>query len=127
MSKKNTVYYAHFSGIYNSCQETRDMELLKTIFPDADIINPNCKEIQEECAKLKSEGKNGMDLFTDIVKNCSVVAFRGCVNGKIGAGVWKEIMTAKENNIPVIELPSYLNREMSVADTRLMLEELGRR
>ena len=123
--KKKTVYYAHFMGIYNTKQEERDMELLKTLFPDADIINPNCAEIQEKCNQIKETGGNVMDMFEGIVKGCSVVAFRGCVNGKIGAGVWKEIMAAKECGIPVVELPSYLDREMSVEDTRLMLTELG--
>lgn len=123
----NKIYYAHFSGIYNSLQEERDMDLLKALFPNAEIINPNSKEIQEKCRQLKEEGKNAMDMFLDIVRTCSLVAFRGCVNGKIGAGVWKEVMIAKENNIPVIELPGFIGRELSVDETRQMLIELGKR
>ena len=104
--KKKTVYYAHFMGIYNTKQEERGMELLKALFPDAEIINPNCEEIQEKCKQIKEADGNAMDMFEDIVKGCSVVAFRGCVNGKIGAGVWKEIMVAKA--FPLLSFPAIL-------------------
>ena len=115
------IYYAHFSGIYNTKQESRDMETIQKIFPDAIIINPNKKEHQEG---YKSSGL-GMDYFLNLVRECDILVFRGCVNGKIGAGVYKEIMAAQEEGMPVIELPSYLGREMSVDETRLMLTELG--
>jgi hypothetical protein len=113
------LYYAHFIGIYNTKQEQRDMEMLQNIFPNYIIINPNIEEHQIGCKE------NGMKYFEDIVKDCDLLVFRGCVNGKIPAGVHKEVQCAKNNNIPIIELPCLINRAMSVDDTREMLMELG--
>jgi len=115
------IYYAHFSGIYNTKQEERDMETIKKLFPEALIINPNTVEHQE---RYKTSGL-GMDYFFNLVKSSDILVFRGCVNGKIGAGVWGEIQMAQEKGIPIIELPSFLDRAMSVDETRLMLKELG--
>ncbi len=115
------IYYAHFSGIYNTKQEERDIETIKKLFPEATIINPNKPEHQEG---YKVSGL-GMDYFFNLVRESDALVFRGCVNGKIGAGVWGEIQIAQEKGIPVIELPSFLDRQMSVDETRLMLKELG--
>ena len=68
-----------------------------------------------------------MDLFQELVLKCDLLIFRCCVNGKIPAGVLKEINWAKENSIFTLELPSFINREMSVDDTRNMLLEMGTR
>lgn len=128
MSQK--IYYAHFMSIYDTKQEERDIKILKTLFPDADIINPNSTETQEECKRIQSEtgsGESVMDYFKSIVDSCHILAFRGCVNGKIGAGVYKEIRQAQELGLPIIELPSFIDREMSVESTRQMLKELGTR
>lgn len=113
------IYYAHFIGIYNTKQEERDLQLLKTIFEDAQIVNPNNPE-NEQLYKEK-----GMDLFFKMIEDCSLLIFRGTISGKIPAGVLKEINYAKEKGIPVLEIPSFINREMSVDETRLTLIELG--
>lgn len=113
------IYYAHFIGIYNTSQEKRDLSLIKETFPHAEIINPNSLE-NEVLYKEK-----GMDVFYEQIKECDLLIFRGLINGKISAGVLKEINFAKENRIGILELPSYINREMSVEDTRQSLIELG--
>lgn len=117
------IYYAHFSGIYNTKQEERDIETIKNLFPDANIINPNTPEHQEGCKKSGLK----INYFFNIVKECDALIFRGCVNGKIGAGIFGEIKIAQEKGIPIIELPSFLDREMSINETRQMLNELGLR
>lgn len=121
MKTNRKIYYAHFIGIYNTHQEKRDINLLKTLFPEDEIINPNQFVHQENSKKLEKP----MVYFENLVKSCDIIAFRGCVNGKIGAGVFKEIEVANELGLPVIELPSLLDRQMTVSETRLMLQELG--
>jgi len=113
------IYYAHFVGIYNTYQEKRDLDIINKLFINSGIINPN-SEIHE-----LEYRKSGMNYFENLMKDCDLVMFRGCINGKIPAGVYKEIMYAINNNISVLELPSFINRETSVSDTRQMLVELG--
>ncbi len=115
------VYYAHFLGTYNTKQEQRDIETITKIFADAEIINPN-NPVYSEAYKTQ-----GMELFLGLVDKCDVLVFRGCVNGKIPAGVYKEISRAKERQMPILELPSYIGREMTIEDTRQMLLEIGTR
>lgn len=114
-----TIYYAHFVGIYNTLQEQRDLDLIHTLFPNQQIINPNNK-----LADLNYK-KDGMSYFERVISECDILIFRGCVNGKISSGVWKEINRAKELNIPIIEIPSFIDREMNVENTREMLKEMG--
>lgn len=111
------VYYAHFKGIYNTLREKKDLGILRELFPNADIINPNSPE---HASAYKNDG---MKHFADIVKSCNCVAFRALQNGKITAGVWQEIKVAKDNHIPVIELPNLINRKLSVKQTRHIFNE----
>ena len=111
------IYYAHPIWTYGTKQEQRDLDLLKNIFPNGEIINPNSKE-NEELYKLQ-----GMELFTNLVDSCDIVVFRACPGGKIPAGIWKEI----NRNKILIELPSLLDREMSVENTRNFIKEIGYR
>jgi len=113
------VYYAHFVGIYDTKQEERDLNTIKTIFPNAEIINPNNDKHN------KGYKQYGMNYFEILIEECDVLVFRGCINNKISTGVYQEINMAKEHYIPVVELPTMLNREMSVQETRQMLIELG--
>jgi len=67
-----------------------------------------------------------MEFFLREVRKCDALAFRALSSGKIPAGVYKEIMTALEEQIPVIELPSALSqRGLSVEQTREYLREIG--
>lgn len=111
------VYYAHFKGIYNTLREAKDLDILRKLFPNADIINPNSSE---HASAYKNDG---MKHFTDIVKSSDCVVFRALSNGKITAGVWQEIKVAKDNHIPVIELPNLINRKLSVKKTRHIFNE----
>lgn len=118
---QNVIYYAHCISLYNSQQEKRDLEMISLLFPNSVIDNPNNEEYSKKYKEL------GMDFFKQVVKRSSIVVFRALPNGKIPAGVWKEIMWAREENIPVIELPCFTCREMSVDDTRSFLKEIGYR
>jgi hypothetical protein len=115
------IYYAHFIGIYSTLQEERDLNIIKAIFPEAEIYNPNNSEAQQ------GYKERGMDYFLDIIVNCDLLIFRGLPNMKIPAGVYKEIECAITNLVPVIELPCLTERKMSVEDTRQFLKEIGSR
>lgn len=116
------IYYAHCICIYNTPQEERDLELLHKLFPNDIIYNPSQDEMADQGYK-----ENGMNYFIDIVEQCSLLAFRGLPYSKIPTGVFEEISHAIDENIPIIELPSLVDREMSVNNTRQYLKELGTR
>lgn len=117
------VYYAHCMNIYNTKQEERDLELLKSL--GFEIINPNLEEHQNTCQHYR----NPMDYFVDLVNDhAEALAFRALPNGQIPAGVYKEIQTALHKSIPVFELPVNVElRNISVEHTRAWLKELGQR
>jgi hypothetical protein len=114
------IYYARPISLYNTKQEERDLSLLAQM--GLDIVNPNKEELQ---IRYQDEG---MDVFTAAVKDCDALAFRSFQDGKISAGVKKEIDAANELSKPVIELPTITsNRVLSVDDTREYLKLLGQR
>lgn len=115
------IYYAHCVAIYHTPQEQRDLDLIKKLFPNAEIFNPN----NEECQTVAKE--KGMDYFKDLVQGCNMLVFRALPNGKISSGVYKEIEWTNEISNPVIELPCYTGRAMTVEDTRQFLKEIGSR
>lgn len=114
------IYYARPISLYNTKQEDRDLLLLTQL--SLQVVNPNKEELQQ---RYKSEG---MDVFTAAVKDCDALAFRAFQDGKISAGVKKEIDAAIELGKPVIELPTITSRRvLSVDDTRQYLILLGHR
>lgn len=120
------VYYAHCIALYDTKQEERDVAMLKTL--GFEVLNPNMPEHQIGCRKYKDGSKNVMEYFTDLVRTCDVLAFRGLPTLEIPAGVAKEINTAILSEIPVIELPSRTGkRGLSIEDTRAYIREVGKR
>lgn len=114
------IYYARPISLYNTKQEERDLLLLTQL--SLDIVNPNKAELQ------KRYDIEGMDVFTAAVKDCDALAFRSFQDGKISAGVKKEIDTALELGKPVIELPTITSKRcLSVEDTRAYLSLMGHR
>jgi hypothetical protein len=116
------VYYAHPLNIYNTPQEQRDLDTLAALFGAENILNPNAPEID---ALYKTNHE--MKIFFDLVKTCDVLAFRPTPFGKITAGVASEIQVAKDNGKLIIELPTFIGRNMSVDATREYLAEVGQR
>lgn len=114
------IYYARPINLYKTKQDVRDMELLTKLF--GDVVNPDKEELQ------RRYDIEGMDVFTAAVADCEALAFRSFPDGKISAGVKKEIDKAIELNKPVIELPTITEtRVLSVEDTRSYLTYLGHR
>jgi hypothetical protein len=126
-SMAKTCYYAHSLHLYNTPQEQRDIELLEAL--GFKVENPNQKKHQEAYMALPEDSR--MDYFVDLVRTCDVCAFRAYPNGEIPSGVYKEVMAADQDEMPmpVFELPWGLMRRgiKDVEHTREWLRELGER
>jgi len=117
---KLKIYYAHSIGLYNTPQETRDIELLESL--GFEVINPNTLLHHENYQR------EGMGYFKNVIWSCDALAFRANFDNSIGSGVALEIDFAGEKNIPVIELPSNISRRrLSLEETRGYLTETGER
>jgi len=133
--EKKKVYYAHSMHLYNTAQETRDVVLLQEL--GFEVINPNMEKYRRDVEMIKDAhhragigdaGAAIMNYFAGVVNNCDALAFRGYTNGRIPAGVWKEVIAAREKGVPIIELPVILSsRELSVEETRAILAYEGQR
>jgi len=123
MNKIKKIYYAHPISLYNTPQEERDLEFLKFLWPDTEVYNPNSEFDYERYKEY------GMEWFFERIGDCDLVVFRPFPDGKIGAGVWDEIMFADVNCcIPIMEIPILLeSRKLSVDDTREYLKHAGAR
>ena len=114
------VYYAHCVSIYGTPQEERDIRLLETL--GFEVVNPNAEGNTENYKKY------GMKYFLAIALDCDVVAFRALPDGRIPAGVMKEVSAMTLHEKLVIELPSRISgRGISVDETRGYLREVGQR
>lgn len=116
------VYYSHPLTLYNTEREKEDIRMLEFIFGPTDVVNPN-----NPVADALYKENYSMSVFFDAILLCEALAFRALPFGKISAGVAAEIKYAKEHNIVVIELPNFLDRELSIEDTRTYLRECGYR
>jgi hypothetical protein len=114
------AYYARPLSLYGTPQEERDKITIRRLgFEPVEI---NKLEIQ------KAASEQGMVPFEVLVKRSEALFFRAFTDGSIGAGVAQEIAWAEEGSLPVVELPSRINRRtLSVDDTRALLRELGQR
>jgi hypothetical protein len=114
------IYFARPQNLYGTPQDNRDKLALQ--FLGLEVVDPNTPEMQE------SYKEHGMETFFRLVNTCNALAFRAFPDGRIPAGVWKEVEAARERGIPIIELPSILpSRSMPVDETRLYLGYLGQR
>jgi len=114
------IYYAHCTSIFDTPREKRDIELLESL--GFEVFNPNVPDLD------KAHNEHGIEYFRELIQGCDALAFGALPDGKIPAGVYKEIMWAVDVNLPVVELPhSLLQRGLSVDATREYLHDVGQR
>jgi hypothetical protein len=114
------VYFARPISNYKTPQDERDITLLLSL--GFEVVNPDKEALSE---RYKTEG---MDVFAAAVRECNALAFRAFPDLSIGAGVKKEIDTAIEEGLLIIELPTITQKRcLSVEDTRNYLKYLGQR
>lgn len=142
------VYYAHCIALYHTPQELRDLKTLE--YCGFEVINPAGPEIEAQVQEVKrafanptrrslekrfhglaDDGAAVMELvFKPLLTPASIdlLVFRSLPDGRIPAGVAKEIAWADANGIPILELPSNRSsRLMTVDQTREYLKEVGQR
>ena len=136
------VYYAHCLAIYDTPQEDRDIALLTVL--GFQVVNPNSLEVHDACANIRALSKAHLihgdpsarimeEIFRPLVLSCDALAFRALPDGRIPAGIAKEIRYAQigwggEQVIPIFELPANVpSRVMSVEATQTYLHEIGQR
>lgn len=114
------AYYARPISIYNTHQDTRDIDLITKL--GFELVNPNKEELQQ---RYKNEG---MDVFLNAVSDCQIIFFRSFQDLKISLGVKKEIDKGIELGLIILELPTILeSRILSLEDTRNYLKYCGYR
>jgi len=115
------IFYSHPVSVFNTELEIQDLVLIGRCFPRAIVVNPNSPE-----HNLQYKEK-GMVHFLDKIRFCDILVFRATPEGKITAGVMKEIQTAKAYNLPILELPYVADRGLTVEETREYLIQVGAR
>lgn len=94
------IYYAHPMAYYGTHLELMDIVMLSKI---GTVVNPNTPKYQIF---------TNMKQFEDLAASCDMVAYRPFVDGKIGAGVAKEIQAALKAGKIVLELPHKINERI---------------
>ncbi len=103
--KTLTVYYAHPMALYDSPVERKDLRTLKKL--GFKVVNPAKRELDT------------MEDYVNLACSCDLVAFRSFDDGKVGSGVFIEVMAAMKADIPVIELTPFLpGRVLTRNETR---------
>ena len=95
------VYFAHPITHYNKVIEQRCLEIIEKEFDgeDFEIFNPNVTWLDRIYSKRKDDKhSNPFEIFTEIVAICDVVVGVSFMDGEIGAGVFKELQKAYDND-----------------------------
>jgi hypothetical protein len=112
------AYYARSIDQYGEDHDKFCIDELETL--GFEVVDPNDFFTQEEY------DKKGMDMFYERIDECDVFFFRALPNKRITAGVFKELLHALGNDIPMYEMPfDVASRAMSVEETREYLKEKG--
>lgn len=110
--KPTTIYYAHHQWKYGTKIEEYELDLIKRYFPNALLFNP--------ATELKVDGQTEDEIMAEcleIVDKSDIVVF-SAMDGMIGIGVYKEVMTAKEAGKLVLCLTqNKLHTAFSIYDT----------
>lgn len=113
MNKQKVVYYAHHMSTYGSAREAKDIATLEAM--GFRVVNPGSKVF---------EGVTDMEVYEQLARSCDGVAFRSFnKDGKIGSGVWKEIVAGGLAHKFIIELPRIHNRNLSREETRARIRK----
>lgn len=120
------AYYSHPKSYRRSPEASEDIDLLKSLgYEVENPYDPKFSDIWQS---------EGITFGRTLVEMCDVVAFRPLSNGKIGAGVGKEVGWALELGKEVIEMPSAVpfdvgsleERVLSIEDTLAFFEKVGK-
>ena len=78
------IYYAHCTMLFDTVQETKDLEILENL--GFEIVNPNMPYHK------KGYEQRGMNYYIeDVLPECDGIAFRALPGGALSAGVSTEV------------------------------------
>lgn len=101
---KKRVYYAHPMSWYDTPEEYEDVKAIAVML-DAKVINPNTPAFETRVSKARTSGYPVMQIFADTIRNdIDALCFRRFKDGKLGAGVAREIFEAKIWGVEVWEI-----------------------
>lgn len=102
MAQPEIIYYAHPMTWYDTRDELLDIAAISQL---GFVSNPNSHQFQAQVDYAKKKGNPVMDIFANYIQNVADgVAFRRLNNGKIGAGVAREVFEAIIWGKPVYEV-----------------------
>lgn len=88
------VYYAHPMSWYGTNLEQKDLGFLQSKFRS--VLNPGAPEIEAMVEQWKRQGLDVMGTFAKMIhEQADAVAFRTFKDGRLGAGVGREVFEAK--------------------------------
>ena len=127
------IYFAHPINTYGTFIEYACLSLLRSLFPDAEIVNPSDEKHKQMVKALKAADPeaNVMSYFLELVNGCDAVAILPFSDGMIGAGAYDEAVVGKEagGSVWIISLDPlsisrardrdlHSGRKLSIEDTR---------
>ncbi|MBI3565737.1 MAG: HEAT repeat domain-containing protein [Elusimicrobia bacterium] len=128
---RKSVYYAHPLSIYDMPEEAADIAALRAA--GYRVNDPN-----DPAVEGRFQASKDFSVFTDLAQGSDAVAVRSFPDGKLGAGVAKEALSALERGKPVFELrdgdpPSLRpldaaeirSRALTIEETRAALKRYG--
>jgi hypothetical protein len=117
-SKCKKVYYARCISDYNKEFDNYCIDQLTNL--GFEVVDPNIFFDKDEY-----EDK-GMKFFYEKIKECDALFFKSLTDGRITAGVYKEVLYAKHVSIPTYEITNTISkRVMDVEQTRNYLKDKG--
>jgi len=86
------IYFAHPVNLYGTKLESFLIQKIKEALPEYEVVNPADKEHGEGYERFKAETGNGMRYFEEVVlPSCAAGVFLAFRDGKLGAGIFKEV------------------------------------
>lgn len=92
------IYYAHHMWKYNTKEERMEIEAIKRIFPNSNIINPNGSVIET------GNEAEAMEQCFNFIRESDILIFTTLNNKIFGRGVYDEISLALQLGMKVFLL-----------------------
>ena len=92
------IYYAHHMWKYNTEEERMEIEAIKRIFPNSNIINPNGSVIET------GNEAEAMEQCFNFIRESNILIFTTLNNKVFGRGVYDEISLALQLGMEVFLL-----------------------
>lgn len=92
------IYYAHHMWKYNTEEERMEIEAIKRIFPNSNIINPNGSVIET------GNEVEAMEQCFNFIRESDILIFTTLNNKVFGRGVYDEVSLALQLGMKVFLL-----------------------